>query len=217
MFEQKNILDEPCQLFHSERYYQHAEPLNKENARYLLTTLNRVFKENGITLLLSYGTLLGAVREHDFIGHDNDMDTMIWQKDFQKAWELLPELEKHGIMLRCYCLPWIFTLEYKGVVCDIDVLQKAIWPWNIRYCLTHLEYIQKSFFENTEEMEFLGEQFTVPANPENVLEYHYGKTWRIPGGRSGRVESYVFFWRYAHRFLQKCVRYAKKHWLNRKN
>lgn len=217
MFGQKNILDEPVKLWHDERYGQHPLPMNKENAKYLLTTIKNVFEARGVTFLLSYGTLLGAIREHDFIGHDSDMDTMIWQKDFQKAWDAIPELEKKGINLHCYCLPWIFTFEYKGETCDVDVLQEAIWPWNIRYCLTHLEYIPKSFFENTTTIVFLGERFTVPADTEKVLEYHYGKTWRIPGGGSGRVESYVFFWRYAHRFIQKCIRYAKKHWFKTRN
>ena len=215
MFGQKNILDEPVKMFRNELYGQHAHPLDKENAKYLLTTLKNVFEANGVKLILSYGTLLGAVREHDFIGHDSDMDVMIWQKDFQKAWDSIPELEKREVRLHCYCLPWIFTFEYKGETCDVDVLQEAIWPWNIRYCLTHLEYIPKSFFENTTTMEFLGETFTIPANPEKILEYHYGKTWRIPSNTPSRVESYVFFWRYAHRFIQRCIRYAKRHWFKK--
>lgn len=216
MFGQKNLLDEPVRMWHNERYGQHAAPLNKENAKYLLTTINNVFKAHDINLLLSYGTLLGAIREHDFIGHDCDMDTMIWQKDFQKAWEVIPELEKKGINLHCYCLPWVFTFEYKGETCDVDVLQEAIWPWKMRYCLTHEMYIPKAFFENTKQIDFLGEKCFVPADTEKVLEYHYGKKWRIPSSRHARIESYVFFWRHAHRFIQKCIRYAKKHWFSKR-
>ena len=216
MFGQKNILDEECKCYQNERYLWPSHKMDKENAKYLLSTIKNVFEANGITFILSYGTLLGAIREHDFITHDSDMDTMIWQKDFQKAWSLIPELEKRDVHLHCYVLPWIFTFEHKGETCDIDVLQEAIWPWNKRYCLTHLEYIQKSFFENITTIEFLGEQYTVPANPEKVLEYHYGKTWRIPSNTTGRIESYVFFWRYAHRFYQRCIRYAKRHWFKKK-
>ena len=215
MFGQKNMLDAPYECYNNKRYIEHSGPMNKDDAKYLLLTLNRVYKEHGINMLLSYGTLLGAVREHDFIPHDYDMDAMIWEKDKDKALGLSSELEKYGIILSCYVLPWVFTYEYKGVTCDIDVLYEAVWPWKKRYCLTHEMYIPKSFFENTKQVEFLGELFTVPAETEKVLEYHYGKTWRIPGGGSGRVESYVFFWRYAHRFMQRCVRYAKKHWLKK--
>ena len=210
MFGQKNVLDEPVRMWHNERYDQHAAPMNKENAKYLLTTLNNIFKVHNVTLLLSYGTLLGAVREHDFIGHDSDMDVMIWQKDFQKAWDAIPELEKQDIYLHCYCLPWIFTFEYKGVTCDVDVLQEAIWPWRNWYCLTYLMYVPKAFYENTTTIEFLGESFTIPAHPEKLLKYLYGKTWRIPSNTSARVESYFFFWRYAHRFYQRCLRWLKR-------
>lgn len=82
MFGQKNILDEECKCYQNERYLWPAHKMNKENAKYLLSTIKNVFESNGITLILSYGTLLGAIREHDFISHDADMDTMIWQKDF---------------------------------------------------------------------------------------------------------------------------------------
>lgn len=213
MFGQKNILNAPYECYKNERYFESVRGMNKENAKYLLSTLNRVFKENNITLILAYGTLLGAIREHDFISHDFDIDTMIWAKDKQKALDLAPVLEKeYGIRLHCYVLPWIFTYEYHGVTCDIDVLYDAVWPWNIRYCLTHEMYIPKSFFIKTAPLKFLGETFTVPANPEKLLEYHYGRSWRIPSDTQGRVESYFFFWRYAHRFIQRCIRYAKRHW-----
>ena len=210
MFFQKNMLDEPCECYHMERYDESVRGMNKDNAKYLLSTLNRVFKENGVKLILSYGTLLGAIREHDFITHDYDMDTMIWAKDMQKALDLASELEKYDIHLHCYVLPWIFSYEYKGVVCDIDMLHEAIWPWKIRYCLTHEMYIPKEFFENTREIDFLGEKYFVPADTEKVLVYHYGKSWRIPSSKSGRVESYFFFWRYAHRFYQRCLRWLKR-------
>lgn len=214
MFGKKNMLDAPCESWHPERYGKFT-PINKENAAFMLRTIKNVFEEHDIVFMLSYGTLLGAIREHDFIAHDEDVDTMIWGRDLQKALEIVPELEKYGVQLYCYYLPWIFTFEYKGETCDVEVLYEAIWPWNIRYCLTHEMYIPKKLFEKTERIEFLGEMFSVPANPEKVLVYHYGKDWRIPKGGSGRIESYVFFWRYAHRFLQRCKRYAKKHWFKK--
>lgn len=214
MFGQKNMLDEPLKCFNVESYKAPGHPLNKENAKYMLCTIRRVFEENGIEFILIFGTLLGAVREHDFIAHDEDMDTMIWAKDVQKAFDLMPELEKYGIKLRSYCLPWIFSFEYKGEGCDVDILHEPIWPWKKRYILANEKYVPRAFYENTTKMEFLGEMFTIPANPEKYLEYHYGKDWRIPSGSKGRSESYVFFWRYAHRFIQKCIRYAKRHWFN---
>lgn len=216
MFGQKNILDEPMKCFGTEYYAPSGRYLNKENAKFLLCTVKRVFEEHGIQILISYGTLLGAIREHDFISHDSDMDTMIWAKDMEKALSLVPELEKYGIKLRSYCLPWVFSFDYKGEGCDVDVLQEPVWPWKKRYCLASRMYIPRAFFENIAPLQFLGETFTAPADPEKVLEYHYGKNWRIPSSRRGRIESYLFFWRYAHRYLQKWERRFKRHILKRK-
>ena len=215
MFGQKNMIDEPMECFGTEWYTAPGVQLNKENAKYMLCTMKHVFEEHDIVFIIAYGTLLGAVRDRDFITHDFDMDTMVWARDKQKVLDLAPELEKYGIRLRSYVLPWIVSFDYKGVGCDVDILHEAIWPWKKRYCLTHQMYIPKSFFENTALIEFLGESFTAPANLEEVLEYHYGKDWRIPSGRRGRIESYVFFWRYAHRFMQRCIRWFKRHILKR--
>lgn len=211
MFGQKNMLDAPIECFQNERYLIHDDPLRKDDAKYCLATINRVFKENGITFIIGYGTLLGAMREHDFIAHDNDIDTIVWAKDMQKVIDLAPELKKYGINLKCYVLPWILTYEYKGISCDIEFIHEAIWPWRKWFCLLHENYIRKSFFENTEELEFLGEYYTVPAKPEHMLTYWYGSDWRIPQRKGPRMESYFFFWRYLHRFIQRCIRWFKRH------
>lgn len=206
----KNMLKTPFVCYRNERYLGHAHGMNKENAKYLLNTLKKVFEENGIELLLAYGTLLGAIREHDFIGHDSDMDTMIWRKDMQKGLDLAPELAKYDIQLECYVLPWIFTYSYKGITCDIDVINEPISPFNKRYCLLESQYIPRSFFETTEKYEFQGEIHTIPAHPETLLEYHYGKKWRIPGGPHARLQSKLFFWYYINKQIQRVKRFIKR-------
>ena len=212
----KNKLKAPYVCYKNSRYDELGGPMNKEDAEYLLNTIASVFKEHNIELILAYGTLLGAVREHDFIGHDPDMDTQIWAKDMLKALSLASELEKYGIRLHCYVLPWIFTYEYQGVTCDIDVMWDAPWPWNRKYLLIEEKYIQRSFFEKTKQIEFHGYAHKIPAGAEKLLAYHYGSNWRIPSGRHARLESYFFFWRYGQRFMQRCVRYARRHWLKKK-
>lgn len=208
--ENKNLINGPWVCYRNERYYGHSQPINKENAKYLINTLKRVFEDNGIKLMLAYGTLLGAIREHDFIGHDGDMDTIIWAKDMQKGLDLAPELAKYGIELECYVLPFIFTYSYKGVTCDVDVIQEAIWPWNKRYCLIEQQYIQRNFFEKTITIDFQGEKHIVPANPERLLCYHYGRKWRIPGGPHARVQTKLFFWKTIEKFIRRVKRFLKR-------
>lgn len=211
----KNMLNEPYDAWQNERYYEHEGLMNQEDAKYLLINLKRVLEANGVIVMPMFGTLLGAIREHGFIKNDTDIDVVIYAKDKQKVLDLRPELEKHGIKLYCYVLPWIFTFEYKGMTCDIYPLYESVWPWTNHYYLLLEKYISRSFFDMTEDYELFGETFKVPAHPEKILAYLYGKTWRIPQSVKPKIESRLFFWRYAHRFMLHCVRYATKHWLKR--
>lgn len=212
----KNMLKEPYDAWHNERYYEGSGALNQEDAKYLLITMNQVLREHGIVMMPMFGTLLGAIREHGFIKKDDDVDLVIYAKDKDKIFDLRPELEKRGIKLHCYVLPWIFTFEYKGTHCDVYPLYESVWPWTNHYYLLLEKYISRKFFDTTEDYELFGETFKVPAHPENILAYLYGKTWRIPQSVKPKIESGLFFWRYAHRFMQRCVRYAKRHWFKKK-
>ncbi len=172
--------------------------------------MNKVLSSNGVVMIPMFGTLLGAIREHGFIKNDGDIDVVIYAKDRDKVFELRPELEKKGIYLYCYVLPWIFTFEYKGITCDVYPLYESVWPWTNHYYLLLEKYISCSFFDKTEDYELFGEVFKVPAHPEKILEYLYGKTWRIPKSTKPRIESYMFFWRYVHRFFLRCIRWCKR-------
>ena len=211
----KNMLKEPLDAWHNERYYEHDGLMNHEAAVYLLVTLKNVLAKHGIKFMPMFGTLLGAIREHDFIKNDTDIDVLIYGKDKDAIFNLRPELEKYDIHLYCYCLPWIFTFKYKSITCDFYPLYESAWPWTKWYNLLWERYINKKFFVNTEDYEWFGETFQVPANPERLLAYLYGNDWRIPQSKKSPVESKLFFWRYAYRFMQRCKRYLKRHLYNK--
>lgn len=212
----KNMLKEPYDAWHNERYFEGTGALNQEDAKYLLLTMKRVLEAHGIVMMPMFGTLLGAIREHGFIKKDDDVDVVIYAKDIQHVFDHRPELEKFNINLHCYVLPWIFTFEYKGMHCDVYPLYESVWPWTNHYYLLLEKYISRSFFDTTEDYELFGEVHKVPANPEKLLAYLYGNDWRIPQSKKPHIESNLFFWRYARRFAQKCIRYIKRHWLKKK-
>lgn len=211
----KNMLKEPYDCWQNERYLEPDVPLTLEESKYFLVTMNKVLKANGVVMMPMFGTLLGAIREQGFIKNDSDIDVVIYAKDRDKVFDLRSELEKYNIHLHCYVLPWIFTFEYKGITCDVYPLYESAWPWTRRYNLLLEKYINKKYFAETEDYELFDEIFQVPANPERLLTYLYGKTWRIPQSTKPKIESRLFFWRYFNRFIQRCMRYAKRHWLHK--
>ena len=50
------------------------KPIDKVIAKENLFLLKDICDEAGLKFILFYGTLLGAIREHDFITHDEDID-----------------------------------------------------------------------------------------------------------------------------------------------
>ena len=63
----------------------------------MLSDIDRILSKYGCRYYLFFGGLLGALRHHDFIPWDNDVDIVMWRTDFEKALphlyeELDPEL-----------------------------------------------------------------------------------------------------------------------------
>ncbi len=61
----------------------------------ILCVVDDICRRNHIIYMLHGGSMLGAVRNHDFIPWDDDIDIIIWQKDYEllcaKLREQLPE------------------------------------------------------------------------------------------------------------------------------
>ena len=76
--------------------YEGVKVMNQEIGRDNLLIFKRLADKAGLRFSLAYGTLLGAIREHGFIPHDEDIDLAILQEDIETFKNLLWDLREEG-------------------------------------------------------------------------------------------------------------------------
>ncbi|MCA0901406.1 discoidin domain-containing protein [Microbulbifer agarilyticus] len=160
--------------------------------------------EFGVSAFITSGTLLGMVREGDFIPHDDDLD-ICYIGNSSSAKEILEERIALAKFLRgkgCgvqesnvahyWCVSPggvkldIFTGFIEGGRCSINPLprraidERAIFP------------------VKTES--FHGHDLTLPSKPESLLQVNYGPNWRKPDpfwkfdwGRAKEEYKFLYF------------------------
>lgn len=165
--------------------------LNKQDALDLLLKVQRCAKEHDIDIYLAFGTLLGAVRDKDFIKGDKDADTYV--KDEEAFFKLLPYLKENGVELVRYIKNVEFSFrdkDHPGVFIDVFVLKHANSLWGI-YCYELGGFvIPKKYLKKDGDIDFLGHVFKTPLAPVRLLEFWYGETWNTPISKS--VKTYIY-------------------------
>lgn len=166
--------------------------------RELLELTDDTLREAGIEYWLTYGTLLGAYRDHNFITHDYDLDVALFWEDRDKIKDLMLSV---GMKLKyeVHFGDWDnpenieYRFEYKKTFIDFDFYKvsgnKAITnnpsfipginPTPGKKVLVITEEIDNPF-QGLTEIEFLGRRYKVPVNTEEYLIANYGKDYRTP-------------------------------------
>lgn len=137
---------------------------------------------------LAYGTLLGAVRDRDFIAHDDDIDLMCRsaassrKEAEQDVLVLKEELRGHGFKV-VDLLPNSLNLHVidprNGAVMDVF----PCWRQDGALCM-HMETmkirgIPEDMIYPRSVLSFHGEDFPAPSRPEAFLRARYGDGWRV--------------------------------------
>lgn len=156
-------------------------PINKKNALKLIANITEVFDKHDIFFMPMWGTLLGIIRNGDFIDHDDDVDLLMLHEDEKKLYEALVELKERGIFLCKQYKGQIYTVvSSEGIICDIDVLRKAFFPYSLAYCVVLEKFRPKRLFGKYKKIDFKGLKISVPENSDEFLTYFYGESWRVP-------------------------------------
>lgn len=191
--------------------------LLQEKGLETIKAFDKVMSTNGFNYTLAFGTLLGAIREHGFIKHDDDIDFIMWYKDYNE--DLIPLLEKAGFKLISS-----FSIDndkygkedtfiYNGILVDIyymyelDDFQYPCCTWYINQpdCCSRKRSVQKygglavlrielPISHETIRVSFYDTYLPVPKNYDEVLQCRYGDDYMIPIPGYKAPSTYVHRW-----------------------
>lgn len=181
--------------------FEGAKRIDKHQAKENLFLFKEIMDKHKLKFLLAFGTLLGAVREHDFIDHDEDIDLIMMKSDLDKFLSLLFEFRKYGFEVIRYEPRGFLSLMRKGEYIDFYFYES--YPENpaLMYCCQDI--FPKELLKNTAPIIFLGKEFNAPVDYKKMMEISYGKDWTTP------VEKFDFKISKHERFIQWLKQYIK--------
>lgn len=162
-----------------------------------MEVLNSVADRYNIPYFASYGTLLGFVRDHEFIKHDDDIDLGIIGGELSPV-QLLEIFLKHAEGFE-----FVRALEYQEKITEITLSYREIyidlffyqsdekgtfvtsyyWDPSFTYPSAKensVRLIYQAEVKELKKMNIQGVEVSIPANSEELLASQYGENWRVP-------------------------------------
>lgn len=169
--------------------------MDKDKALKNLIDARDVLNGFNLNYFLVDGTLLGCIREGDFIGHDTDLDIGVFMDEWtiKTLSRVMEKMMKKGFILyhsfgkfgECFEVAWrrdgikldFFFYHWQGdkAVFHAFLNGGRTLPDDI---ITY-EYPSELINERKAHL-FKGAEFVIPADPEKVLICKYGEDWRVP-------------------------------------
>lgn len=202
-------------VYESEKLNIHTlPPITKEDAKATLFAMQDLLNEKGVDIYLAFGTLLGAVREKDFI--DGDLDVDCYVIDRKALFDCLPYLAEHGMKL-VRAGSTIFSFRYedlKGCYIDLYVRRNTFNIWALYCYQLNTSMCPRKYLQDG-EIDFLGRTFKCPKNPKQVLAFWYGETWRTPIAKAQKEYRYTVTSHYFYRKIKNTIKWNIKYGIQR--
>lgn len=167
------------------------ESRSAEHVKPLLDSMEAVLdglEKAGVRPFLAYGTLLGAVRAGELIGHDSDADLgYVSAHDHPadvmlESFRLQRTLRGMGFQIMRYSgLAFKVTVrESDGSPRGLDVFGGFMRDGQL-YLMGEVGHpFQSDWIEPRRTVTLEGREFPAPARPEHLLEAMYGPSWQVP-------------------------------------
>lgn len=157
--------------------YEGIKVMNPKIARENLLLFDKIAKMEGLRYGMLYGTLLGAIREHDFIAHDEDIDLFILKEDLDTFKSALFRLRDEGFeVIRYDRRDGLCSIMRKGEYIDFYIFGKLL-P-GVRETLG--DPIPEKYILDVKEYDFQGIKVCAARDAEESMKFFYGASWNVP-------------------------------------
>ncbi len=150
--------------------------INRQIAFQNLQLIDSILKESNIHWGVAFGTLLGIVRDNDFIEWDEDTDLYILQEEEMHFRDVLWDLIGAGFELIRYERAGLYSISRDGEYVDFYVLNKV--SDEVRYT-SDGGFVFERFVKERKQIDFKGIILYVPQAVEDFLSLEYGR-WQVP-------------------------------------
>ena len=150
--------------------------LNKESTIENMTILSAYLDKIGINWGPAFGTLIGIVRNDDFIPWNPVFDIYILKEDEERFKDILWNLKENGFNVVRYERRGLYYLRRGFDYVKIFVLHKI--SSDVRHTGGG-DFIHEKYLQNTVKWDFRGIEFNVPMEVDEYLSFQYGE-WVVP-------------------------------------